>query len=267
MRVTIHLVSRADYWPLALAIRARAARLVAARSAKGDAAEMRGGGRNAAGGAEGRPAAAQGDRGADRQARSLHGIGSGSTWSASRRRAPGSAAAPTSTGSPRTGSGRRDPRSRTRSDHLVTPLPRPASVRPRRADIANWAGLGAHARSTPALEGLDCALRGRGRHELSTSRARRCRTRTRPRRCGFLPTWDATLLAHARRALILPEEHRARIFHIEMPQSVGTFLVDGAGGRHVAAGRHDRAALVDLDDAPTHGQVDAEAARLAAFIA
>ena len=44
----------------------------------------------------------------------------------------------------------------------------------------------------------------------------------------FLPTWDAVLLVHARRTLILPEEHRARIFNIKMPQSVGTFLVDGA---------------------------------------
>ena len=30
MRATIHLVSRADYWPLALAIRDAAARVVAA---------------------------------------------------------------------------------------------------------------------------------------------------------------------------------------------------------------------------------------------
>ena len=44
----------------------------------------------------------------------------------------------------------------------------------------------------------------------------------------FLPTWDAVLLAHARRALILPEEHRPKIFHTKMPQSIGTFLVDGA---------------------------------------
>ena len=43
----------------------------------------------------------------------------------------------------------------------------------------------------------------------------------------FLPTWDATLLVHARRTLILPEHHRERIFHVKIPQSVGTFLVDG----------------------------------------
>src|SRR5207249_3175602 len=44
----------------------------------------------------------------------------------------------------------------------------------------------------------------------------------------FLPTWDATLLVHARRSGVLPEEHRAKVFHARNPQSVSTFLVDGA---------------------------------------
>ena len=44
----------------------------------------------------------------------------------------------------------------------------------------------------------------------------------------FLPTWDATLLAHARRAQILPEEYRSLVFSTRTPQSVATFLVDGA---------------------------------------
>src|ERR671923_257645 len=44
----------------------------------------------------------------------------------------------------------------------------------------------------------------------------------------FLPTWDATLLAHARRTKILSEEHRPRIFHVRNPQSVPTFIVDGS---------------------------------------
>ena len=43
----------------------------------------------------------------------------------------------------------------------------------------------------------------------------------------FLGTWDATLLVHARRSLILPEEHRARIFHTKAPHSFNTYLVDG----------------------------------------
>ena len=43
----------------------------------------------------------------------------------------------------------------------------------------------------------------------------------------FLPTWDASLLAHARRAAILPEVHRSKVFNAKTPQSVPTFLVDG----------------------------------------
>ena len=43
----------------------------------------------------------------------------------------------------------------------------------------------------------------------------------------FLPTWDATLLVHARRTQILPEEYRPLIFHTKMPPSYPTFLVDG----------------------------------------
>ena len=49
----------------------------------------------------------------------------------------------------------------------------------------------------------------------------------RPAPVRFLPTWDATLLVHARRALILPEECRSLVFHTKNPQSVPTFLVDG----------------------------------------
>jgi hypothetical protein len=43
----------------------------------------------------------------------------------------------------------------------------------------------------------------------------------------FLGTWDASLLVHSRRAQILPEEYRGRIFHTRAPHSFNTFLVDG----------------------------------------
>jgi hypothetical protein len=43
----------------------------------------------------------------------------------------------------------------------------------------------------------------------------------------FLPHWEAVLLVHARRTGILPEEHRAKVFHAKNPFSVGTVLVDG----------------------------------------
>jgi hypothetical protein len=43
----------------------------------------------------------------------------------------------------------------------------------------------------------------------------------------FLPTWEAMLLVHARRAEILREAHRPAVFNTKNPQSVSTFLVDG----------------------------------------
>jgi winged helix DNA-binding protein len=43
----------------------------------------------------------------------------------------------------------------------------------------------------------------------------------------FLPTWDAALLVHARRSGILPEKYRPLVFDVKRPHSVGTFLVDG----------------------------------------
>jgi hypothetical protein len=74
----------------------------------------------------------------------------------------------------------------------------------------------------------------------------------------FLPTWDATLLGHARRAGVLPEEHRTKVFHTKMPQSTGTFLVDGrvagtwrpegAGVTFTSFGRLDAAARRAVDD-------------------
>lgn len=44
----------------------------------------------------------------------------------------------------------------------------------------------------------------------------------------FLPTWDATLLVHARQAQVIAEEHRPLVFNVKTPHSVGTFLVDGS---------------------------------------
>jgi hypothetical protein len=82
----------------------------------------------------------------------------------------------------------------------------------------------------------------------------------------FLPTWDATLLVHARRARILPEQHRARIFGVRNPHSLPTFLVDGA----VAGTWRHRDGEIELEpferlDASTMRELRAEAERLAAF--
>ena len=83
----------------------------------------------------------------------------------------------------------------------------------------------------------------------------------------FLPTWDATLLVHARRTQILPERHRARVFSTKTPHSVCTFLVDGQ-----AAGtwRYD-AGTIHLDPFEPLARgvrraLEAESERLASFM-
>jgi hypothetical protein len=82
----------------------------------------------------------------------------------------------------------------------------------------------------------------------------------------FLPTWDATLLAHARRTGILPEKHRSKVFNVKTPQSVSTFLVDG-----VVAGtwKHEKGSVKlepfgDLDRS-VRRELEGEAERLAEF--
>jgi hypothetical protein len=82
----------------------------------------------------------------------------------------------------------------------------------------------------------------------------------------FLPTWDAVLLVHARRTGVLPEKYRPLIFSTKTPHSVGTFLVDGsvAGTWRFAAGRIETTPFARLDRW-IHREVAEEASRLAAF--
>jgi Winged helix DNA-binding domain len=82
----------------------------------------------------------------------------------------------------------------------------------------------------------------------------------------FLPVWDATLLVHARRTLILPEEYRPLVFNTKTPHSVNAFLVDGqvAGTWRYEAGK---VRLDAFDGVPRKAKraLDDEARRLAAF--
>ena len=82
----------------------------------------------------------------------------------------------------------------------------------------------------------------------------------------FLPVWDATLLVHARRTQILPEELRPRVFNIRLPHGVSTFLVDGAvaGAWRFEGGRVVVEPFVRLDPADRQA-VDEEAERLALY--
>ncbi len=95
-------------------------------------------------------------------------------------------------------------------------------------EVANWAGL-----PPKAIERAAGPLKLRhfraedGSELIDLPRAPLPPPDT-PAPVRFLPVWDATLLVHARRTQILPEEHRRRVFGVKTPQSVNTFLVDGA---------------------------------------
>lgn len=82
----------------------------------------------------------------------------------------------------------------------------------------------------------------------------------------FLGQWDAVLLAHARRAQILPEHYRPEVFATSMPQSVPTFLVDGqvAGTWRYVDGAVRCEPFHELDGA-TREALAEEADRLATF--
>jgi hypothetical protein len=266
MRTTIHLVSPADYWPFALAVRrgrrewwlkvtddaitprgmGAAARTMRARLADGplrrrEIDELLGRPRSRALG----------------MWLELVRVPPSGTWE--RRRADLFGLAETWVGEPPELSPAQA------LEHLVARYLRafgPASV----ADVANFAGL-KPAAVAPTLKRLELRrLRSvDGTALLDVPRAPLPDPDT-PAPVRFLPTWDATLLVHCRRALILPEEHRPKIFHTKNPQSLPTFLVDGA-----VAGtwRHD-AGRVRLEpfgrlDAATRRALDEEAERLAAF--
>jgi Winged helix DNA-binding domain len=82
----------------------------------------------------------------------------------------------------------------------------------------------------------------------------------------FLPVWDASLLVHARRTQILPEEHRAKVFNTKTPHSVNTFLLDGqvAGTWRFESGRIELA-LFGRISAADRRALDEEAEGLAAL--
>jgi hypothetical protein len=95
------------------------------------------------------------------------------------------------------------------------------------AEIANWAGLHPR-RLAPALDRVKLRrfVAEDGTELIDLPRAPLPDPET-PAPVRFLPTWDATLLVHARRTGILPEAHRPKVFNARTPQSVPTFLVDG----------------------------------------
>ncbi|HEX8067261.1 MAG TPA: winged helix DNA-binding domain-containing protein [Thermoleophilaceae bacterium] len=243
MRTTIHLVSAADYWPLAIAIRERRrehwlrARRRQGFTARGLAAAARRVRRRlddegtihrreleeAAGGG----AAGAGGAGVWLD---LVRVPPSGTWE--RRRADLYAAAEDWIGPPETSADEA-------LDHLVRRYLGgfgPAT----KHEIADWAGLTA-TDLAPALARLRLRrFRAEDGAELLDLPRAPLPDPDTPAPARFLPVWDATLLVHARRTGVLREEHRPRIFNVRTPHSVSTFLVDG-----VVAGtwRYERGAV------------------------
>jgi hypothetical protein len=135
-------------------------------------------------------------------------------------------------------------------------------------DIAGWAGVNT-GQLVPAVEALELRRyrdeEGRELLDLADGVLPDPET---PAPVRFLPVWDATLLVHARRTQILPEEFRNLVFQTKTPHSVNTFLVDGSVA---GSWRHERGriALQPFRTIPrtVQRELEAEAERLAAFYA
>jgi Winged helix DNA-binding domain len=133
-------------------------------------------------------------------------------------------------------------------------------------DVARWAGVPATL-IRPVMERL--SLRrfrtDDGRRLFDLPRAPRPGPDA-PAPVRFVPTWEAMLLAHARRAEVLPERFRDRVFNTRTPHSVSTFLVDGAVAGTWAYG-DGRVSVKPFEPLPRTARraVDEEARELAAF--
>ena len=128
------------------------------------------------------------------------------------------------------------------------------------SDVASWAGV-----PTPTAKsaGADLELvrfRDEAGRELVDLPGQPLPDEETPAPVRFLPHWDANLLVHARRTGLLPEPFRPRIFSTRNPFSVGTYLVDGsvAGAWSL---RHGRIELDPFIDVPSRVQREIEQER------
>ncbi len=268
LRSTIHLVTAADYWPWALAVR-RARRdwyLRVARDRPGAADLARAADRlRVALAADGPMRAAE----VEALVGTAYRLGIGlwidlvrvppsGTWE--RRRADLYAAAEDWLGPPSPGL------TAEAGQELLVRRYLGAFGPASRADVATWAGLPARVLA-PVFEGMALRdLRSEDGTKLVDLPDGELPDPASPAPIRFLPTWDAALLAHARRTQILPERHRDKVFHVRMPQSVGTFLVAGAVA---GSWRWDGAAVQISEFEPlpksVRRAVEAEAGELAAL--
>jgi hypothetical protein len=135
-------------------------------------------------------------------------------------------------------------------------------------EIADWAGLPIGAIRT-AIGGLELRrfLAEDGAELVDLPRQPLPDPDT-PAPARLLAVWDAITLAHARRAQILPEQHRTKVFNTKTPQSMHTFMVDGriAGSWSLEKGTVKLDAFERLDRAARR-ELNEEGERLAEFAA
>ena len=267
MRVTIHLVAKRDFWPFALATRTARRDLWLRGMRRGaTAAQLE----ELAGHLRGH-LAEHGQisrKELDALVGKPHAIGVGlwidlvrvppaGTWE--RRRADLFAAADAWVGPP-PAMGAEEAAAQLVRSYLAGFGP--ASI----ADVASYTGP-PRRELAPALERLKLRrFRSEDGEELLDVPRAALPDPEHPVGVRFLPTWDATLLVHARRARILPEEHRPKIFHVRNPHSDAVFLVDGsvAGTWRYRDGRIDLHAFERLD-AATRRELRGRADELAGF--
>jgi hypothetical protein len=135
-----------------------------------------------------------------------------------------------------------------------------------RNDVASFAGLRV-GEVAPGIERLTLRrFRGEDGEELLDLPRAPLPDPDIPAPVRLLPTFDATLLVHARRTGLLPEEYRPRIFDTRRPQSFPTFLVDG---RVAGTWRHDCGRVViepfERLDRATMRALREEAERMSSF--
>jgi DNA glycosylase AlkZ-like len=231
MRATIHLVSKADYWPIAVGVRKgrREAWLDTSYRKDYSAKQMSA--------AAGKLRKRLGDGTMGRK--EIHELlGSDSvvtngvnmwldlvrvppagTWE--RRRADLYAAADEWLGKPPKKLDERTGIEHLVRRHLTGFGPAPVD------DIANWAGL--HPKKVQlVIDKMKLrTFRSEDDQELVDLPRAPLPDPETPAPVRFIGTWDAMLLTHARRTGVLPEDHRPKVFNSRTPQSVPTFMVDG----------------------------------------
>ncbi|TML13073.1 MAG: winged helix DNA-binding domain-containing protein [Actinobacteria bacterium] len=265
MRTTIHLVSKRDYWPFTVGIRRRR-REHWVRAHKADRKKIEAAARKAKPHLAKEPLSqSELDALLQADAATRNGVGlfldlirvpPSGTWE--RRRADIYALAEEWVG----------PENTTEKEGIELLVRRYLTgFGPARPDeIAGWAGV-SKPDVTAALEAIDLRrFEDEQGKELVDLPRLPLPDEDTPAPVRFLPVWDATLLAHARRTQVLPERYRSRVFNARTPHSVNTFLVDGqvAGTWRFEKGRVKTQPFGRLPKG-ARAELDEEAERLAAF--